>query len=412
MGAFKTGPGSQPCRFCAGALDTEAYDFGQTPISNRYAGRADTPLTWTGFSLGICRNCGTIQLMDPPPWEMLEPECAWVSYNEPESHLADAASLIKAVMPDVASGKICMLGPYDRLLADALGVAPGDCLTFDAAGYPTAASEGRVSVGGLQHHVTPDRIAAFADAHGPFDLVICRYMVEHAQDPASFLAAVRAIMSNQGVFVLEVPDCTKPLAQCDYSTLWEEHVAYFQPATLATLAPQHGFKRVAQRHYTGDVNDTMLEVWQPHARAAGPVAPPVPPDSSLFRTFCTNFEPIRQQVQAQLAAEEARGGRIAILGAGHLACTFCHLMGIVEKISCVIDDAPDKQGAYLPGLKSPTVGSRALVDDNITMCLVAAPPGAENTIRSKHAHYSECGGEFYSIFPASHTYLLNKNAKT
>ena len=71
-------------------------------------------------------------------------------------------------------------------------------------------------------------------------MVIARHIWEHTFDPAGFLDAMRELATADGRIVLEVPDCERSLAGCDYTTVWEEHTAYFTPATFCGGIQRNG----------------------------------------------------------------------------------------------------------------------------------------------------------------------------
>jgi 2-polyprenyl-3-methyl-5-hydroxy-6-metoxy-1,4-benzoquinol methylase len=47
--------------------------------------------------------------------------------------------------------------------------------------------------------------------HGPFDLILCRHVLEHSYDPVKFLQGIRELLSAGGVLIIEVPNLEAPL---------------------------------------------------------------------------------------------------------------------------------------------------------------------------------------------------------
>ena len=76
-----------------------------------------------------------------------------------------------------------------------------------------------------------------------------------------------------------------------------------------------------------------------------------------------------------------RGGRLAVFGAGHRACTLIDIMELAEFIDCVIDDSPEKQKLRFPAGGLSIRGSRALIDHQITCCLMGREPRGRTTNR-------------------------------
>ena len=67
----------------------------------------------------------------------------------------------------------------------------------------------------------------------------------------------------------------------------------------------------------------------------------------------------------------------------------------------VIDDNPHKRGLYMPGSKLPIAGSPALLERDISLCLLSLNPIGEQKVIEKNSAFVERGGTFASIFPAS-----------
>ncbi|HWW85835.1 MAG TPA: hypothetical protein VNZ26_19695, partial [Vicinamibacterales bacterium] len=92
---------------------------------------------------------------------------------------------------------------------------------------------------------------------------------------------------------------------------------------------------------------------------------------------------------------------IALFGAGHLACTFVSVFDVADSIDCIIDDNPHKRGLYMPGSRLPIVGSAALLERDVSLCLLSLNPIGEEKVVSKNEAFVARGGVFASIFPAS-----------
>ena len=74
---------------------------------------------------------------------------------------------------------------------------------------------------------------------------------------------------------------------------------------------------------------------------------------------------------------------------------------VEDAIDCVIDDNPHKRGLFMPGSRLPIVGSSALLERGIRLCLLSLNPIGEQKVIEKNAAFVAAGGAFASIFPAS-----------
>jgi hypothetical protein len=119
------------------------------------------------------------------------------------------------------------------------------------------------------------------------------------------------------------------------------------------------------------------------------------------RAFAASLSARRESLRTFLTRFRREQGRIALFGAGHLACTWIHLLGLRDLIDFVVDDNPHKQGLFMPGSRLPIRGSSSLVSEGIRLALLSANPEAEPRIIAKNRAFAERGGVFASIFPAS-----------
>lgn len=392
------------CLLCSSPAVEPVIDFGRQPLCNRFlATPTDAEATFP-LALGVCRACGVVQLLDPLPAEDLKPRVDWITCNEPEGHLDDLASDIlrlPGLQPTASS--LCGISFKDDSLLHRL--QQHGCTR-------TRRLDPRMDLGihdpcagieTIQASLTPERAAAWVSRHGPADVVIARHVFEHASDPRLFAAALETLLAPGGHLIVEIPDCEKALAVRDYTTVWEEHTLYLTPHTFHGGMESLGFAIQETRCIPYILENSLIAVMQvAHGTAPRGSAPEVTDrEITRARLFAAAFSDRRTEITNHLESYRRQRGRIAIFGAGHLACTFVNLFGLGELIDCVIDDNPRKVGLFMPGSRLPILNSSALADRDIAVCLLSIGAGGERTVIDKHAGFVAGGGEFRSIFPAS-----------
>lgn len=384
------------CLVCTTPLHAESLDAGYQPLCNRYLRDPAEPEYRHDLRLGICPACGLIQLVTPPPAAEIAPRFPWLSYSEPEGHLDDLTDLLVEL-----AGSGCRVG----------GISYKDDTTLtrlarrgmETVGRPTPADLGqageRVEIDAVQALLTAGKAERVARRSGKSDLLIVRHILEHVHDVAGFLLAMRRLVTPTGLVVFEVPDCTGAIDNGDYSTIWEEHLLYFTPQTLRRTLESNGFEVLRAEIYPYPLENSLVAVTRP-----GRVSPPAPAEAEELGSalaYFAGFTAARKRYGAFLARYRQQSGEIALLGAGHLACTFVNTLGLASHIDCVVDDDPNRQGLFMPGSHLPILSSAALAERQIRLCLMSLNPLNEARVLAKQHPFLDRGGEFHSIFPAS-----------
>lgn len=391
------------CFVCGGDRHLRG-DFGRQPVCNRFLAASQVDGYRHRLRLMQCDRCGLLQLAEGWPAAEVRPRLEWISYNEPDRHL-DALCASLAALPGLARDAFVAGLSYkdtpvlERLarrgfahtrtlsLADDLGIAER------GAGMETI--QARLDL------ALAERLAA---RHGRPDLLVVRHLLEHSNDVAATVAALRAWVKPGGYLAIEVPDSAQTFADLDYSTLWEEHVLYFTEPTLRAAIPQLGLRLVELQRHAYPLEDCLLAIAKNEPTRSKLPLQPASPDAEqmLGFDFHTRHADVAGRWQDYLRNQGARGcGKIALFGAGHRAATFVNLLGLGELIDCAIDDDPRKKDLTLPGSSLPILGSASLVDRGIGLCLMALSPEAEEKVLGRHAEFVRRGGRLESIYPRS-----------
>ena len=196
------------------------------------------------------------------------------------------------------------------------------------------------------------------------DLIVCRHVLEHIEDPDAFLAQVRrAVGEQQSVVFFEVPNALWTLRRGGIWDVIYEHCSYYSPSSLAHLFRRHGFRVLAVNEVFGGQFLTIEATpagGEQAADAAGDNGHT--PDGSAAigaedllaltadaRAFAANYAAKRDEWRARLRALAAAGQRGVVWGAGSKGVTFLNATGAGEEIVAVVDINPRKQGKYVAG---------------------------------------------------------------
>jgi Methyltransferase domain/C-methyltransferase C-terminal domain len=205
----------------------------------------------------------------------------------------------------------------------------------------------------------------------PADVVISRHVIEHVPNPISMLCAIKKAVTNSphARLFFETPDVKWILK---HQVMWDffyEHCSLFTPASLSTAFQRAGFSIQNIRHVFGGQYQWL--------EAVNTVPATVQMDADetpqLARQFAAR-ERILLESWLNQVRKLAKGGKIALCGAGAKGVTFANLVDPdCTLIDCVADLNPQKQGKYLPGTGHPIVNYDTLTVHNVKTALLLNP---------------------------------------
>ncbi len=373
-----------PCLLCGQPGVQPVLELGPQPICNRFRSPGEAEERFE-LSLGQCSQCGTGQLTAGPGALELTPRFDWVTYTEPEEHLDDLAEQIASRLPIEAP--VLGLTYKDDSWLDRMRTRGFRCERLDPVGDLGLA--GAPGLESLQAALTPENARTVAARRGRSQVVIGRHIFEHSFAPGVFLAAAAELLEPSGWLLLEVPDCSRQLEHGDYTMIWEDHRLYFTEETFQRGPSWHGFTLEWFRRYPLALEDSLVAAFRRQA-----TSPPTSPAGPDFGPFGRAFAERRQGIRSRLAEL----GPAALLGSGHLACSWVNYMDVSSQLVLVVDDNPHKQGLLFPGTDLVIAPSSALAQTTARCCVLGVPPQSEDRVIERNAAYS---GEFRSLFPSS-----------
>lgn len=354
------------------------------------------------LALSVCRTCGVVQLVQPLPFAQLIPPYDWITYREPETHL------------DTVVNKILALGDFDAR-AVIVGLSFKDLSTLDRfrkrgfahvravdAQRDLGATKAHVGVESIQALLTPEKAKSFTARNGPANLVVARHVLEHAEQPARFMAALAELLAPGGILVIEVPDCSANLARNDYTMIWEEHVLYFTPDTLRQNLSGFGCETVSCDIHPFPFEDVVVLCARKISKQAQAMPNSDPAVSArsvaLAEDYGRNFATWTGRYQQLFERLTANGKQLAAYGAGHLTAAFLHFHDVARYFACIVDDTPQKQGLFLPKSGLPITAPSRLTEGDIDHCLFGLAPQLEDRVIAKNSAFTARGGQFHSLF--------------
>ncbi|MBN9414783.1 MAG: methyltransferase domain-containing protein [Candidatus Eremiobacteraeota bacterium] len=373
------------CLLCASDSLQTLLVTAPLPISHHFSEQPHTPERYP-LHLLQCQDCALVQLENLPPSQALRPAFSWMRYLEPESHLDELAQWLRPRL-DTTAPKVGLTYKDESLLQrlERLGCPDFRCLEGLELGEPERIDD------------------AWPEKFEGCDLVVARHVFEHSPDPLQLVKNILRHMRPEGILVLEIPDTVRSMDLGEYTTLWEEHSMYLGRATMEHALQRLGLQLLFSQTYPQAMEDSIVTVWSTRPGTT-PVPLDLPLELSRGARFGREFPAARSRVQERVAALST-DGPLAVLGSGHLTCTYLHLMEITASVDLIVDDNPNKIGLFFPGTNLRIQSSQALRNRPHPHCLLGVNPENEAAVFRRQQPFLQSGGRFHSIFPSSKIHL-------
>ena len=395
------------CRTCGSKNLFLFLPMGAHPPANMFAKTADPEQRQPAFELNTqaCLDCGLIQVADQVPDAFFEdylyvPSGAATMHE----HFAGLASVAGeyadgGLIVDVGCNDGLMLGHAVKAGATVLGIDP-------AANLAPLAKERGVDV--LTAYFNPETAGEVLKDKGPAKVITTTNTFNHIDDLHGFMDAVRVLLDDDGVFVIEVPWGKKIVETNQFDNVYHEHMSELSLLSIVRLGqsrgmdvvdvtklPVHGgsmrvfMKRASLGQAPTPIVGEMLE----EERAAGLT------ERSTYEAFAERVDELGRQLKVMLADIKAEGKTVAAYGAPAKGNTLLNYFGIgAETLDFVVDKNPLKQGLYTPGTRLPILSPDAVAERKPDYLLVLAWNFFDE-IREQMSDFEASGGKFIVPLP-------------
>lgn len=399
------------CRICGERLPDPFLDLGLMPLANsflsgpeEFAAEARYPLAVAG-----CATCGLMQLNYVVPAEQLYRNYIYVSATS-DTVRAHAATLSEGLIRqyrwggsdlivEVASNDGTVLKAFQRGGVRVLGVEPAENIAAIAVsdGVPTVAE-----------FFTPATARAVRESHGPAVAILGRHVFAHVDDVHGFLEGVGHLLSDDGVFVIEVPYVRDMLAHGEFDTIYHEHLSYIALEPMSRLAAQHGLclvdvERVSlhggsiilhmQRASAGRTPSARLVATLDEERALHLS------DPAGLAAFALGVRQWKTRFEGLIAEVAASGATLVGYGAAAKANTLLNYCpDVARTLKVILDRSPHKHGRLTPGTHIRVEPVEAWQQEHATHMVILAWNFQEE-IRRQMAPFAQSGGRFIVPIP-------------
>jgi hypothetical protein len=225
--------------------------------------------------------------------------------------------------------------------------------------------------------------ATILASRGPARAIICRHTLEHVPDIRELTGGIASLLGPGGMSFIEVPDTDWVITQLFAHEIWDEHISYFRPRSLARLVETSGFKPVRlERARFRDTRNLLCWSVRKPCDIPGPI---IIADDEASAESVAAFQGRWGEFSGRLRALVDNAPKpIVGIGAAHIQLNFLNFTGLDAAVDILIDDDPSKAGRFAPLAKPIPIRATADVLATLrggTLLRTAFPyPGWQDTI--------------------------------
>lgn len=399
---------SLACRSCGYVELQTVLSLGRMPLANALLTEAQLAQAEETFplELAFCSACTLVQLTHSvSPDKLFRDYVYFSSFSDTMLRHAEALSTFligfkhldaTSLVIEVASNDGYLLKNYKRMGVPVLGIEP-------AANIAKVAEERGIRT--VRDFFNDDLAQRLVEEGFKADVIHAHNVLAHVPDLNGFVRGVGRLLKEDGLIVVEVPYVTDMIDNCEFDTVYHEHLSYFSLTALDALfarnglsvqkverLPIHGGTLRIYAGHRGKHDDSVVQLLdRERANGVG--------DIKFYKDFGARVERLRDDLVALLKELKSQGKRIAAYGASAKGSTLLNYCGVGrETLDYVVDRSTVKQGLYTPGNHLKIYGSEKLLADAPDHVLLLTWNFADE-ILEQQSEYRKQGGRFIVPVP-------------
>ena len=398
------------CRACGAVALEPVMSLGRTPLANALLTESmlTKPEARFALDLAFCGACSLLQITEAPPPEALFSDYLYFS-SFSETMLKHAEAIVaqtarvrdlgpSSLAMEIASNDGYLLQFYKALGVPVLGIEP-------ARNIASVAEEKRGIPTLVEFFGAP--LAQRLRAEGRLaDVIHANNVFAHVPDLNGFVSGLAAVLKDGGVAIIEFPYVVEMIENCEFDTIYHEHLSYFSLTAVDALVRRHGL--AVEDVERLPIHGGSLRVFLTKAAAPSRSRARELLDAerklgvdrySYYAEFALRANALREKVTGLLSALKREGRTIAAYGAAAKGSTLLNYFGVGrETIDFVADRSTYKQGRFMPGVHVPIVEPARLLSARPDYTLLLTWNFADE-IMDQQAEYRRRGGHFIVPIP-------------
>ena len=398
------------CRVCGSDEIETILKLNDTPLEDQFVDELNKQREQKALplELAICKKCGYVHL----PY-IINPEESYVDYlyksgvtpglrlhyDEYAKDIVENYNIEKeSLVVDLGSNDGSMLASFKRQGMNVVGVEPANLI----ADY---ANQSGIKT--INDYFSNEVVSKIVSGYGKADVITANYMFANIDDIVNFTKSVEALLSEDGVFVVETGYHLEQFKIKMFDYIYHEHFSYFTVGTLSYLFDQCGLKIIdVQKTKPKGGSIRVVTQKQDGLRETLPSVGMIIDSEKesniygieMYREFSNSLQELKADLIELLKSIKDKGKSIVAFGASHSTTTLIYHFELSDYFDYIVDDNKAKHGLYSPGLHIPVFPTDRMYVDRPDYILILAWQH-KLSITKKHKLIIEKGSTFIVPLP-------------